>query len=227
MKKYSFSLIIALSFSMSAFSQLTEDAGLWTTFNLEKKLNDKFSVFLTEEFRLRENFSMVNLFYTDLGVEVRPVKILKVAFSYRLIEKQLWDETYSLRHRFMLDVTLKKKFGDFALAYRHRLQNEYRDIYSSSTGIVPEWYSRSKFTIKYDFGKPIVPYVASEMRYQIRNPRAVESDASWHRIRYFAGLDYKPNDKHTFGLYYMIQNEFNVSAPQYQYIIGLEYSLSL
>jgi hypothetical protein len=227
MKKNFFCLVIVLLFSVSAFSQATNDAGLWTTFNFDKKLKDKFSVFLTEEFRLRENFTRVNLFYTDFGVEVRPAKFLKVALAYRLIEKNLEDQTYSYRHRLMLDITLKKKWGDFAFSYRQRLQSEVRNVYSSEDGAVPEWYSRNKFTIKYDTDKAITPYIAAEFRYQISNPRAVESDATWHRSRYVAGLDYKVNKRNTLGLYYLIQNEYNVSAPQNLYIVGIEYSLSL
>ena len=85
----------------------------------------------------------------------------------------------------------------------------------------------NKFEIKYDIHKPITPYIAFEIRYQIRNPRLVEADYGFHRNRYFVGLDYKRNDKHSFGLYYMIQQEYFVSAPQNLYIVGLEYGLSL
>jgi len=227
MKKYILFLFIVLSSSINAFSQATNDAGLWATFNIEKKLKNKFSVFLTEEFRLKENFTTVNLFYTDLGIEVRPAKFLKVSLAYRLIEKNLIDETYSYRHRLMLDITVKKKWNNFAFSYRHRLQSEVRNVYSSEDGAEPEWYSRNKFTIKYDFDKPLIPYVAAEFRYQINNPRAIESNATWHRSRYVAGIDYKINEKNTFGLYYLIQNEYNVSAPQNLYIVGIEYSISL
>jgi hypothetical protein len=220
-------LFMILCFAANVFSQATNDAGLWTTFNVDKKLRKDFSIFATEEFRLRDNFSRVNLFYTDLGVEFRPARFLKVALAYRLIEKNLDDGSYSYRHRIMLDITLKKKFGDFAFSYRQRLQREVRNVYTSEDGMLPEWYSRNKFTIKYDFGKAVSPYIAAEFRYQIMNPRALESDGTWHRSRYMAGIDYKRNDKNTFGLYYMIQNEYNVSAPQNQYIIGLEYTLSL
>jgi hypothetical protein len=220
-------LFMILCFAANGFSQATNDAGLWTTFNVDKKLRKDFSVFATEEFRLRDNFSRVNLFYTDLGIEFRPARFLKVALAYRLIEKNLDDGSYSYRHRIMLDITLKKKFGDFAFSYRQRLQREVRNVYTSEDGMLPEWYSRNKFTIKYDFGKAITPYIAAEFRYQIMNPRALESDGTWHRSRYQAGIDYKRNDKSTFGLYYMIQNEYNVSAPQNEYIIGLEYTLSL
>jgi hypothetical protein len=227
MKKNIIFLFFLFSFSITGFGQATNDAGLWATFNLDKKLNEKFSLFLTEEFRMRENITAINLFYTDLGVEVRPAKFLKVSLAYRLIEKNLDDDMYSYRHRLMLDITLKKKWGDFICSYRNRLQCEVRNVYSSRDGALPEWYSRNKFTVKYDFGKPIIPYVSAEFRYQISNPRALESDQTWHRNRFAAGLDYKVNDKNTFGLYYLIQNEYNVSAPQNLYIIGVEYSLSL
>lgn len=220
-------LLIAFLSVTGMFAQATDDAGLWTTFNLDKKLHDKFSLFLTEEFRLRENFSRVNLFYTDFGAEVRPTKFLKVALSYRLIEKNLIDDNFSFRHRIMLDITLKKKAGKFTLSYRNRTQREVRDVNSSESGYLPEWYSRNKFTVKYELNKHLNPYVAAEFRYQISDPRALESDGLWHRNRYSAGLDYKKSDKHTFGVYYLIQQEYNVSSPQNLYILGLEYSLSL
>jgi hypothetical protein len=225
MKKSFICAFFLLSFS-AGFSQVINDAGLWATFNIDKKLSEKFSVFATEEFRLRENFSKVNLFYTDLGVEYRPAKFLKVALAYRLIEKQIFDESYSYRHRIMLDLTFKKKFGNLAFSYRHRLQREVRNIRTSEDGFMPEWYSRNKFAVKYDAGR-INPYIAAEFRYQIHNPRMVENDHIWHRDRYIAGVDYKVNDRNTFGLYYLIQREHDVASPQNLYIVGLEYSISL
>lgn len=184
-------------------------------------------VFLTEEYRVRENFTQTNLFYTELGAEVRPFNFLKVSLAYRMIEKYLEDKTFSYRHRLMLNITLKQKFGNFVLSYRQRLQSEVRNVYSSDIGSIPEWYSRNKLELKYDLDKPLVPYIATEFRYQINNPRAVQVNNLWHRGRYIAGLNYKKSDKHTFGLYYLLQREFNVSRPQNLYILGLEYSLSL
>ncbi|MCX6294931.1 MAG: DUF2490 domain-containing protein [Bacteroidetes bacterium] len=207
-------------------AQTSNDAGLWCTFNVDKKLNKKFGLFLTEEYRMRENFTRSNLFYTDLGFTYKPADFLKISLAYRCIEKFQIDNTISFRHRGMLDISLKKKFGKVALSYRQRIQAEVRDVYSSDIGSLPEWFSRNKFELKYDLDKPITPYLAVEFRYQFNNPRAVEGNKLWSRNRYFVGLDYKRNDKSTFGLYYMIQQEFNISAPQNQYIIGLEYSLS-
>jgi hypothetical protein len=227
MKKIAFLIILTIGILSQSFAQTINDAGLWCTFNVEKKLTQKFGVFLTEEYRLKENFSRNNLFYTDLGLFYKPFDLIKVSLSYRCIEKFQLDKSISFRHRIMLDVLLKKKVEKFVLSFRQRLQTEYRNVYSSELGSIPEWYTRSKLTVKYDLDKPITPYVAVELRYQINNPRSVEVNKLWHRARYIAGLDYKRNDKHTFGVYYLIQREWNVSSPQNLYIVGLEYSLSL
>ena len=227
MKKIVFLFSILICTNIASFAQTSNDAGLWATFNVDKKINKKFGVFATEEYRARENFTRSNLFYTDLGVSYKPLDFLKISLAYRCIEKFQLDNSISFRHRGMLDITVKKKYGKFGLSYRQRIQAEVRNVYSSDNGALPEWYSRNKFEIKYDLNKPITPYIAAEFRYQINNPRSVESNKTWHRDRYFIGLDYKKSNKHSFGLYYMVQREYNVSAPQDLYIVGLEYSLSL
>lgn len=227
MKRIAIAFFILFGLSSKSFAQATDDAGLWCTFNLEKNLTQNFSLFLTEEYRVRENFSQTNLFYTDLGLSYKPADFIKISLSYRCVEKFVEDNAISFRHRGMLDIALKRKFGNFAVSYRQRIQAEVRNVYSSEIGNLPEWYSRNKFQIKYDFDKPVTPYIATELRYQINNPRAVESDKTWHRVRYFVGLDYKKNDRNTFGVFYMLQREWNVSAPQNLYILGLEYTLTL
>lgn len=226
MKKIAFLLSLAIGFASQSFAQTTNDAGLWCTFNIDKSLNKKFGVFLTEEYRVRENFSQNNLFYTDFGFSYKPANFLKISLAYRCIEKFTEDNTISFRHRGMIDIALKKKFGQFAFSFRERIQAEVRNVYSSEIGNLPEWYSRNKIQIKYDLKKPITPYIGCEFRYQINNPRAIESNKLWSRGRYFVGLDYKKSDRNTFGVFYLLQKEWNVSAPQNLYILGLEYSLS-
>lgn len=227
MKKAALLLFLLVLFVNGLFAQATNDAGLWATLNLEKKFKHNTFVFVTEELRLRENYTRLNLLYTDIGVGIKPAKILKVSLAYRLIEKAMLDNTFSYRHRLMLDITLKKKFGDVAVSFRERLQGEVRNVNSSNDGSLPEYYSRNKFEVKYDSGRKIKPYVSFEFRYQLHNPRMVEVDHLWHRARCAFGIDYEKNKRDTFGLYYLLQGEYNVSAPQNLYIVGVEYSISL
>lgn len=203
------------------------DAGSWNTLNVEYKINKKITGLFTEELRFKENFTRLNLFYTNLGFEYKVTDYFKAALVYRFIEKYQDDNSFSFRHRIMLDLTFKRKVGKIGFSYRQRIQAEERDIYSSYDGAVPEWYSRNKFSLKYDTDKRYTPYLAVELRYQIRNSREWQSDKTWHRSRYSLGVDYKINKKSTLGLYYLIQREYNVVMPQDQYIVGLEYSLAI
>jgi hypothetical protein len=209
------------------YSQAYPDAGSWNTFNLDKEISKKITALFTQECRIKENFSRLNLFYTNLGIEYKVAKNFKAALVYRWIDKYQDDNTFSFRHRLMLDLTVKHKFGRFTASYRNRTQVEKRDIYSSENGKVAEWYSRNKFALKYDLNRKFTPYASVEFRYQIHDRRNIESESTWHRSRYALGCDYNINTRNTFGVYYLVQQEYNVLLPNDLYIIGLEYSLSL
>jgi hypothetical protein len=217
-----FVVLFLNSYKLNA--QVYPDAGLWTTTNLEWGINSRYTFILTEEIRLKENFTQLNLLYTNVGIEYKIFKFLKTSISYRSIQKAMLDQTFSYRHRIQWDINAKKKLGSFELSYRHRLQSEVRDLNSSDDGYLPEWYSRSKFQLKYNVSKVFGPYFAIELRYQIKDPRKPESDNLWHRVRYQSGVDYKVNSHNYVGLYYLIQKEFNIKEPQDLYIVGLEYT---
>lgn len=204
------------------------DAGMWNTFSLEKPINGKFSLVFDQEIRLRENFTQLNLFYTNIGASWKPLNFLKITFVYRNTEKWIYEQkNFSYRHRLMLDITFKKNITPFVLSYKHRLQTEERDIFTSDDGMIPEWFSRNKFEIKLDLGKRYAPYAGMEVRYQFHDPRNPDFDKGWHRGRYYAGMDYEINKNNSCGIYYLIQREYDITSPQNLYIVGLQYSLTL
>ena len=82
MRKIALVFLLISGFASQSFAQATNDAGLWCTFNVDKSLNKKLGVFLTEEYRMRENFSATNLFYTDLGVSYKPADFLKISVTF-------------------------------------------------------------------------------------------------------------------------------------------------
>jgi hypothetical protein len=100
-------------------------------------------------------------------------------------------------------------------------------MFSSEKGYLTEWYSRSKATTKYQVMKKVNANLSVEFRYQIHDQRNLESDKTWHRNRYQAGVDYAIDDKNEVGFYYLMQREYNVSVPENFYVIGFQYSLTL
>jgi len=213
--------------SNAQFSPTYSDAGMWNTFSLDYAINKKISILFAEELRIRENYSRLNLFYTNIGIEYSLNKYIKTSLVYRPIQKFVDDNTFSNRHRLMWDASFKYKIKKISLSYRHRLQVEAKNIQSSELGHVPEWYSRNKVEIGYQATKKINPYLAIEMRFQLADPRLITAYHQWDRIRYQLGIDYKLNNFSKMGAYYLIQRLFNVTSNENLYITGIEYSMSL
>lgn len=216
------------NFTFLIYSQeVQQDAGMWNTLSIEKKLNKKFSLGIDEELRLKENFCRLNLLYTNLGIIYKYNKEIKIALIYRLIEKYDDNDMFSYRNRLMLDISYKRKITkSLSLSYRSRFQGEVRDYYSSEKGKVPEYFWRNKFEAKYSI-KKYSPYAGTELRYQYIDPHNPETNNGWHRIRVFAGVEYKINDKNSCAIYYLIQREWDTVNPQNLNILGLEYSIDL
>ncbi len=204
-----------------------QDFWLWTTFSIEKKLTEKITMVVDEEIRFRDNVSRLDLTYTNLGFGYKVNDHFKTALIYRFLQKENADGSTSFRHRIMWDVIAKTKISMVTMSYRSRLQSQIRDVYSSPDGRNPEKYWRNKFEFKFDLDKPITPYIAMEFRYQFSNDRLKEANNNWNRGRYFIGADYKINDGHTVGAYYMIQKNYNVIDPETDFTLGFTYSLDL
>jgi hypothetical protein len=202
-----------------------KDAGMWNTIGLKHKFNKKWALLITEEFRLKENYSQVNLTYTEVGIEYTFNKSIKTSLTYRNIQKYQYDNPLSFRNRLQWDIGLKKGFGKFGINYRHRLQAEVKDYFTSENGHYKEWFSRHKVGVKYDISEKWKADISGEYRIQLSDPRSPEYDGGFHRQRYQAGLTYKINTKQDFGFYYLYQNEFNIQNLTDIYILGLEYSL--
>jgi len=218
-------LFLLLYCSLWSCAQNQFDWGSWNTFSFSKPLNSKLSLGIDEELRLRENFSQLNLFYTNLGLTYKVAKDVKLSLTYRFIQKYL-EQEFSYRNRLMLDMGVKHKINLLTLSYRSRLQAEVKNYFTSENGHLKEWFWRHKFEAKYSI-KKFNPYIGTELRYQLNDPRSPENNAGWHRMRTFAGVDYEINKTNSVGIYYLNQFEFGVVNPNKIHVIGLEYSIDL
>ena len=220
-----FSILIILLMANKGFTQVVyPDFGMWNTLSIEKKLSKIISVSIDEEFRLRENLSKINLFYTNLGLNYKFSKKLKASFIYRITQKAVDGRGYDIKHRIMLDVIYKEKLSKkFVFQFRQRAQFENNNIYSSRDGRYIESFLRSKFEIGYNYTKDIKAYFSEELRFQLHDPRNPESDYGLHRFRHCLGIDYSISNSSTVGVYYLVQNEIKVYKPNELYIFGLQY----
>jgi hypothetical protein len=208
-------------------SEIYHDAGMWNTININYRINKKYTALFTQELRLSENYSRLNLLYNNIGMQYTLNKKLKTNLVYRNIQKNIETNTISFRHRIMWDISFKQDINKFYLGYRHRLQAEVRDVRTSEIGRYPEIFSRNKFEIGYNINKDWTTWTGAEFRYQFTNVRDVIDDADWHRVRWMAGIDYQQNKIIKWSVYIVHQREFRTVTPTFLYITGLECNVNL
>jgi hypothetical protein len=209
-------------------SEYVFDAGMWNTLSIQYQFKKKFSLNLDQEFRIKENYSRLNLLYTNIGVSYKATKFLKIEPSYRHIDKFLLDGRISFRHRLMLDVTLKKKFGNFTISERARYQTEVKNVLSSDRAWSAEQYLRMRTELDYEINYTYEVSYSCEFRYQIYVPgNDVVFNNTWHRMRNVVGVNINFNKRNILNLYYLFQNEFNIDNPENISIAGVQYTIKL
>jgi len=86
----------------SLMAQSSDDFGIWTNIEIEKKINKKWTLDGEVEFRTRDNSSEINRWGLKLGGNYSIIKEIKVGLAYQFI--YFHDIKYSdfqPRHRFI------------------------------------------------------------------------------------------------------------------------------
>ncbi len=217
-----FFLLLLFSIGSLISSAQVNDAGMWLSLNAEKKITPALSFNLSEEFRFNENLLELGSFFTDAGVSYKISKMFRISANYRFSNKRRIDDSYSKRHRYYVDLVIRKNFNPLVFSFRTRYQSQYSDMFSSSDGLISSSYIREKLQIKFDLNKKYSPYVYSELYYSLNNPKGNRID----NMRYAAGIEYSINRMHSIDLFYLIQNEMNVKSPVRDFVIGLGYNFT-
>jgi hypothetical protein len=221
-------LLFFCFFSFQLFSQNINDAGLWSTFTLKKEITKKTTLIFDQEFRLRENYTQLNLFYSNIGINFKLNKHFSIEPSYRHIDKYLGENVFSFRHRFSLDLNYKYKVKRFSYSLRARYQREAKNVMSSKFGWLSEKYFRIRAQADYQLNAKLSTYYNLEFRYQIFVPgNDIIFNNRWHRVRNVVGFDYKTSESFTLGLYFLHQTEYDINPIESSYISGIQITKKL
>ena len=216
-------MIIFLVFSGITASSQVNDAGLWLSANVEKKIYRSFSVTFTEEVRMNENITEIGAIFSDLGLSYKFLKRFRVSANVRYINKRRLDDSYDNRIRYYFDLSYREKVNPVIFLFRVRLQSQYTDIFSSPDGKIPDKYARTKLTVKLDLNKRMEPYLYAESFFLLNDPNGM----LFNGTRYCAGIEYSFSKHHMVDIFYMIQKEYQVNNPEMDFIIGIGYYFTL
>lgn len=233
MAKYRLFIFVFLWFSvMTATGQSSSDFGIWSTIEIQKKLNKKWSMNGEAELRTRENSSEIGRWGLKIGGDYTIIKEIKVGLAYQFLyfhDIEYWD--FQSRHRFIGFLQGRKKWGNFAFSLRERFQMTTKDdsdrIKDSGKvdtyKIDPEWSWRNRIKVIYDIPESkFSPSFSFESFYQLNNPDGNEFDG----LRYTLSVAYRLNKQHTFDVSGIFDKEINVNNPVDRYILSVGYSYS-
>ncbi|MEP3836063.1 MAG: DUF2490 domain-containing protein [Algibacter sp.] len=222
-------ILVSVLLTNNTYAQTedTGDWGLWSTIGLKYKLNKKWSFGLEEQLRLKEDFSVVDEYFTQLEADYEIFKNFKFGGGIRYIrenDNQGNIQGYENHFRFNLDANYKHKLNRVTLSYRLRYQNKNELGISSTDGDYPNQNLRLKTAVKYNFKNwRLDPKFSAEIfnRFQ-------EGEGNrFSKYRLTFGTDYKIKNFGEIGFFYRMEKELNVDLPETTNIIGLKYVYTL
>lgn len=235
---------IALFFAFFATTLIataqSDDFGVWTSIELQKKINKKWSVGFESEFRLQDNAKELERWTVGLNGVYKPTKWLKLEAGYKFIRHYSLAETkgkvtkyldddeeepknikirtsnpyWNNRHRVFLSATLHKKFGSFEVSLRE--QGQYNIRKETSMGrygtkyMLNEWDSE-ELDSRTDPSE--IDTVKSKNTFYLRSRIQVEYDKKGLKWKPYANVEMY-NGGSGFGIHKM------------RYTAGIEYKIN-
>ncbi|MFN8438471.1 MAG: DUF2490 domain-containing protein [Cytophagales bacterium] len=199
------------------------DAAVWTSIGLKKSISKRTSIDLTQQFRFYENVTELGFFNTEMGVNYKIYKNIVVSPNYRYIHSRRLDNTYAVKHRFFIDLSISKSRKKLGFTYRTRFQSQYSGGITKELGTKPQNVSRNQITIKYKLNKKIAPYIAQDLYFTLNGSKIHQFSTSLSYI----GINIKAQKKLNFNFYYLIQAQLNKKNPRRDFVSGASVTYSL
>lgn len=210
--------------SLDVLAQMN-DAQLWTAVNVEHKFTSHINSYIEGGLRFSENITEFGITYSEIGMDYKINKTFELSGGYRYFSKRKNEDFYSIRHRFNLDLSLKKSYYLFNFQLRTRIEMEYKDMYTSVDGLIPEYKWLNKVQLKYNFTKKIKPYFYLESYNSLTTSKHTRN-FDIIKMRYCIGAEYKINKHNIIELYYLIENEYHQKNPYNYFVTGISFNHS-
>lgn len=221
------SIFVVLFVLLSPFLKAQQnDAALWTSISLEKKIVKSLTVGVRQQARISNNISSLSNSNTNVGITYKPAKFMNIGLDYRFaqksyINKRQTSEYFGIRHQLNLSMTFKYDISKFKLNYRAMLSNRVKDL--SFDNVTPyKYYLRNRLVVKYPINRHFAPYIEQEFYYRFNDPDINKN--RFNRMRSTAGLIYTFTESDEIDVYYRIRQDINSKFPQRDFIIGLGYT---
>ena len=205
-----FLIFIFLMSVKSVVAQIDNyDWWLWSSIDIEKKLNKRWNTIAGFEYRWKDGVALTDQVRGSLGVDYKLHKYLKLGVAYTLIaDKKQKKDIFLYRNRFTFNAMTSYKFKRFTASWRPRLQATFYDPTERDADELEDyrWVVLNRFGLNYNIRKfPLKPYI----QFEIFNRIFSDLKPSYNQNRFSAGLDIGIGKKHELDIGYKQENELS------------------
>jgi len=224
--KYFFAIILLTNGSL-LFAQ-NNDWGLWTSIDMEKKLQKKWELGISGQYRWKDNISVTDQIRGGVDISRKVGNYVKLGAGYEMIAKnKVNKDIFVYRNRFRAQATTSYKYARFTAGWRVRTQLTTLEKKDTGNDLLDsdnkEWVLRNRFELKYDIKKsPLRPYINIETFHQLFS----DLDYSYYKNRFSVGTDYKINKYHSLELGYKLETEVDGTNKNKLNVVKIGYSFS-
>lgn len=220
--------ILICLFQLGGFSQQGQwveirDFETWTSAGIKLKLDKSWEFGLSEQLRLKENSSVVDVYFTELEIKYKGFKRIEIGGGLRYIKEN--DNVgkiqgYENHFRFNLDLAYKHKWDRFTFKHRLRYQNKNELGISESEGDYMNHHFRLKTGVNYNIKNwKFDPKFSAEIFHH--QEQKVENGFDKWRVTLGTSYDLKKYGE--IDLLYRMEKQLNTPYPKTFNIVGLSY----
>jgi hypothetical protein len=205
-------ILIFLVIITTTYTQGFKDNQLWHAEKFQKKINDKTSLALEQDFRLGNNASELRYVHADFGIKHQLTKVFFVSLNFREVFEQKGDKL-TREHRPHGQIAWKGKIGLYSISSRARL--EYRMKQDKD----PVFRNRDMISIKFDKGftpLKLIPYMADEIFYDLE-------ESELNRNRFYIGAEIGSIKMIKPVMYFLIQSGYTDEEWSHIGILGFKF----
>lgn len=228
---------MALAFTTQVKAQ-SDDFGIWTEANVEKKVNKQLTLDGGVEMRTRDNVGELDRWSVGIGATYKLTDWLKASADYSFLydNNEKWNEKqtkvaryWGERHRFNLSLTGSYSLGKFSFSLRERWQYTFRPektvererisdgaIEDKTYGCKAKNVWRNRLQVKYKLNKTWRPYVSGE---------TFVAGSGMDKLRLAVGTEVRLTKQHGLDFKYIFQKAYEDDDEEgNRHVIGVGYT---
>lgn len=219
-------LLTTLCKAQTETVHVVQDFETWTTAGLKYKLNKKLDVSISASLRMMHNSSVVQQYFTELGLSYELVNNLTLGVEGRLGQRA-WDYDdlrLGNQRRIFLSGQYKLKLNRLKIEPRLAYQNKTLNLNTEGfIGLDNDVHLRTKLELGYNIKNwKYDPEVSFEL---FRHQNAKDGP-EFSKFRLRLGTDFNLHKKGSLKVFVAYENELNEEYPLQSTIVGVKYSFS-